>query len=158
MLSHSLGNKFMQGLFETLNKQKRIERYINYWILVAPDIENTIFSEENTHKNINKFVKNIVVYYSNRDLALSLTGAYNKDKRLGKYGLQENDLDKSNIIVIDVESVMVCNGLLSKIIQHNYFFTNNMVWNDINDIIFKEDKFRNKKESTLSNSYKLLKT
>jgi len=156
-LSHSLGNKFMQGVLEALNKEKRIEKLINYWILVAPDLENTIFSVENALNSINELVENVVVFYNNNDLVLSVTGFYHKDKRLGKYGVEESDCEKSNMIFIDVSDVIVCNGLLSKVIQHNYFFTNDMVMRDINNILFNDEIFSNKKSSNFNNHFELQK-
>jgi len=127
LVSHSMGTR---GAFLALVRMSAAHRgdfpLVNRLVLLAPDIDAGIFRQY--LELIRPLVRNITIYVSDNDSALSLSQEVHGYPRLGKSGPHLHDLDGIEIVDISATGRQRASG-------HLYHLYNKTVINDLDQLL-----------------------
>lgn len=126
-ISHSMGNRVFQGLYDTL-VEKQQELYIKRIFFMAADLESDIFSYG--FPNIDQHSERIYVYHRQKDITLKIAQAINHKPRLGLMGTNKTSCPP-NCINRDITVLNDDESFAGNITNHRYFYGSPTVRDEI---------------------------
>lgn len=131
VLCHSMGNRVFQGIHSSINNDTCTIPPIAELYMVAADLEENIFNEDQPLNNICHFVNKVFVYVHNNDRSLGMSRSLNENKRLGLDSGKSLCLQDSCLQIIDVSIIQDNEGFGPSLSNHRYFYTSPTVRNDL---------------------------
>lgn len=134
LMVHSMGNRVLKHMMMELCKAGRAPELFHEVLLMAADIEYSIFEKEEPFNNLIEIGHRIHIYYHKRDCVLDIS-KYTKNftNRLGRYGRKRNDPNMVDIFDADVTGVSddLVPGLSTNVLNHWYYYSSSEVVNDV---------------------------
>jgi hypothetical protein len=124
IISHSMGNRILEGLFEEMHKTVK-GLLFHTTIMACPDLEYDALHRSSTFSNLDSLSKEVILYVHNNDRVLTVASQSNKIDRLGHKGPENWDSLASNITIVDASLITDNKDLGSKFSNHRYFYTSN---------------------------------
>lgn len=143
LLAHSLGTELTKEILCGIDHELYEKALIDELILAAPDLVNDVFDSEDCFGPSLKLAKRTHVYYSSRDLTLSVSNNLNDQDRLGRTGPSDLITYPETVYFIDVSSVKDDKNMPDLITGHSYFRASPIVSNDMNCVL-KGDTFEDR--------------
>ncbi len=149
LISHSLGTELLKEVVVYASDNDKLDAYFDQIIVAAPDWDVDVFSIDSALYNIQYLADRTHVYFSHRDMTLSISKNLNKQSRFGLDGPQENLVLPDNVYAIDVTNVKDDNNMPDLMTGHNYYRASPAVTEDMLHVMlgYKEDKYNNRKSS-----------
>jgi esterase/lipase superfamily enzyme len=135
LMVHSMGNRVVKHMMmELCEKARRAPELFKEVLLMAADIEYSIFEKEEPFNNLIEIGQRIHIYYHKRDRVLDIS-KYTKNftNRLGRYGRKRNDPNMVDIFDANVTSVAddLEPDFGSDKLNHWYYYTSSEVVGDV---------------------------
>ena len=149
LISHSLGTELFKEIVNYASENDRLETYFDQIIVAAPDWDIDVFSIDSALYNIQNLADRTHVYFSHRDMTLSISKNLNKQSRFGLDGPKENLVLPHNVYAIDVTNVKDDNNMPDLMTGHNYYRASPIVTGDmlLSMIGYRNGKYNNRKAS-----------
>jgi esterase/lipase superfamily enzyme len=121
LLAHSMGNQALTNAFiQVAEKRPEVKKRVKELILIAPDIDRTVFSEVIAPR-LSAAGAGVTMYASSDDLALVSSRLFRKGKaRVG-------DLVDGPFLAQWIETIDA-SGTDTSLLRHSYFLTNDLFY------------------------------
>jgi hypothetical protein len=157
ILCHSMGNRVLQGIVDSLDLDHRESPVFKKCIMAAPDIETDVFEVGKSFEKSEKIAESIVIYRHNTDRTLGMSKLINTP-RLGLNGISGTANDFANIRLVDASLLNDEEFPSARLSRHRYYYTSPTVRQDmlaeLSDI--PTDKILNRSPLNRKNHFKLL--
>ncbi len=131
MMVHSMGNRVLKHMLINLKTKYELFKEI---VLVASDIEYSIFEPLESFRDLIDLGYHIHIYHHENDFVLGIS-KYTKNfsNRLGKYGRKNIDANMKDVYDIDVTHTSddPNQGVEEKALNHWYYYSSSEVVDDI---------------------------
>ncbi|MBK8449291.1 MAG: alpha/beta hydrolase [Saprospiraceae bacterium] len=131
LLVHSMGNRVLkQMMIEMSIKQIPYPEIFDQIILMAADIEYSIFEKGEAFNRLIEWGKRIHIYFHEKDIVLDISKyTKNFNNRLGRYGRKRNDIVSPDIIDVNATGVKddLKPGLRTNQLNHWYYYSSSLV-------------------------------
>ncbi len=131
VMAHSMGNRVFQGVLDEISEEECTDPLFDKMLFIAADLEEDIFAADKPLSDIDRYVRQPIVYVHNNDRSLGLSRALNENDRLGLNANAETLEDNPSITIIDVSTVNDNDGFGPSLSNHRYFYTSPSVRNDL---------------------------
>ena len=131
VLCHSMGNRVFQGIQSQIETDNYPVPLIDEVYMIAADLEENIFQENQPLNKIGQLVKSVLIYVHNNDRSLGMSKSINDNKRLGLNGNKSICTQDSCLQIIDVSIINDNEGFGPALSNHRYFYTSPTVRNDL---------------------------
>ena len=155
LIAHSLGTELLKEVVVYASENNKVDRYFDQVIVAAPDWDIDVFTIDTSLYELEHMANRTHIYYSTRDMTLSISRNLNKQSRFGLDGPTENLILPDNIYAVNVTNVKDDNNMPDLMTGHNYYRASAIVTEDILYAMlgYGEEQFTNRK---LSSKYKNL--
>lgn len=131
LIAHSLGTELFKEFVKYASRNNHLNSYFDQIVIAAPDWDVDVFKIDSTLYNIQYLADRTHVYYSHRDMTLSISKNLNKQSRFGLDG-PGNQLElPENVFAVNVTEVRDEANMADLISGHNYYRISPIVTADI---------------------------
>lgn len=131
LMVHSMGHRVLKHMMLSLEKRYEFFKEI---ILLAADIEYTIFEQDEAFNSLIDMGSRIHIYYHENDKVLDIS-KYTKNfsNRLGRYGRKRIDPTLKDVTDVNVTATQydAGTGIDDKLLNHWYYYTSSQVVRDV---------------------------
>jgi hypothetical protein len=131
LIAHSLGTELFKEVVVYASENDRVEKYFDQIVIAAPDWDVEVFSIDTSLYNISGMAERIQVYFSTRDMTLSISRNLNKQSRFGLDGPPDDIQLPDNVFAINVTNVKDDDNFPDLLSGHNYYRASPVVTQDI---------------------------
>jgi len=149
LIAHSLGTELLKEVVVYASENDKVDRYFDQVIVAAPDWDIDVFSIDSSLYELEHMANRTHVYYSTRDMTLSISRNLNKQSRFGLDGPTENLKLPDNVYAVNVTNVKDDNNMPDLMTGHNYYRASPIVTTDILNTLlgYKQQQYNNRKLS-----------
>ncbi|HMQ06605.1 MAG TPA: alpha/beta hydrolase [Saprospiraceae bacterium] len=131
ILAHSMGNRVLQGIYESLDEKECYPRIFNTLYMHAADLEVNIFQPGEPMDSITYIADSIWIYIHQNDRTLGMSRSINKNDRLGLNPSPDATIINDRIRMIDVSLIDDNEGIGPNLSNHRYFYSSATVRRDM---------------------------
>jgi esterase/lipase superfamily enzyme len=121
LIAHSLGTELFKEFVDYASRKNHLNPYFDQIVIAAPDWDVDVFKIDSTLYNIQYLADRTHVYYSHRDMTLSISKNLNKQSRFGLDGPGDKLELPKNVYAINVTEVRDEANMADLIAGHNYY-------------------------------------
>jgi len=121
LIAHSLGTELFKEFVDYASRKNQLNLYFDQIVIAAPDWDVDVFKIDSTLYNIQYLADRTHVYYSHRDMTLSISKNLNKQSRFGLEGPGDKLELPKNVYAINVTEVRDEANMTDLIAGHNYY-------------------------------------
>lgn len=121
LIAHSLGTELFKEFVDYASRKNYLNRYFDQIVIAAPDWDVDVFKIDSTLYNIQYLADRTHVYYSHRDMTLSISKNLNKQSRFGLEGPGDKLKLPNNVYAINVTEVRDEANMADLVAGHNYY-------------------------------------
>ena len=121
LIAHSLGTELFKEFVDYASRKNQLNSYFDQIVIAAPDWDVDVFKIDSTLYNIQYLAERTHVYYSHRDMTLSISKNLNKQSRFGLEGPGDKLELPKNVYAINVTEVRDEANMADLIAGHNYY-------------------------------------
>jgi esterase/lipase superfamily enzyme len=149
LMSHSLGTELFKEVIKYASEQERLAAYFDQVIIAAPDWDIDVWNIDSSLYNIQDIAERTHVYFSHRDMTLSISKNLNKQSRFGLDGPPDSLVLPPNVYAVDVTNVKDDNNMPDLMTGHNYYRASPIVTVDMLHTLlgYKPQQYNNRKLS-----------
>ena len=159
LLAHSLGTELLKEVIVDIDTSKVVSPYFDQMIVAAPDWDIDVFAIDSALMILPLLSNRTHVYYSPRDMTLSISKNLNKQSRFGLDGPLGAYVIADNVFYIDVSNVKDDDNFPDRLTGHNYYRASPIITEDILMTLIGADRdtmpLRNSIDS-LKNTYRII--
>jgi len=138
LLTHSMGNRVFIGVFNRLIEEFD-ESVFTQHIMAAPDIEPTVFDQDQPLEDINSISQHVTIYRHYLDRVLGSSSSFSGEERLGLTSLTVEHLDRISADITLVDCSYLNDNERFDPGNHNYYYQSPTVRSDIFNILMEND-------------------
>lgn len=142
MIAHSLGTELIKEVLCQLPRENYNAPIIDQLILASPDLATDVFEKEKCFGESMRIVDHTTIYFSDRDLTLSVSNNLNKLDRLGRAGPSEISSIPSNVSFVEVTYIKDETNFSDLMTGHSSFRASPVVSKDILSMLTKKAELR----------------
>lgn len=135
LMAHSMGHRVLKHMMLELGTNSvRPPELFKEILLMAADIEYSIFERDEAFNNLIEMGKRIHIYYHEKDRVLDISKyTKNLSNRLGRYGRKRNDPNLVDVFDANVSGVNddLESGFSNDKLNHWYYYTSSEVVTDV---------------------------
>jgi len=131
LIGHSLAGELIKEIVKNIDEKELKYPLFNQVVIAAPDLDTDVLEKEGELQKLEYFANRSHIYFSHKDLTLSISKSLNKKGRLGLDGPTESSVVPKNVFFVDVTEVSDEENIGDKISGHAYYRASNLITADI---------------------------
>ncbi len=131
LMAHSLGNELFKEVLINMDKKEFQYRLFDQIILAAPDLDVHLLNPGEDLSRLKDAATRSHIYFSRKDMTLTVSKNLNKKDRLGVIGPVEDSNIADNIYFVDVSNVKDESNIGERISGHSYYRSSQIATSDM---------------------------